>query len=481
MPTLADLFTGLTGHPAPSGHAHRLQIAGFVADSRLVEPGYAFVAVPGEQTDGHRFIGEALRRGATVVIASRDAVPADVYTGITVVDVCSPYQVGELTPPVLFLTDESVQAVQELAAWWRRRANPALRVVGITGSVGKTTVKELTAAVLGQRFRTFKSRGNYNSDIGLPLTLLTMPLDAERAVLEMAMTARGEIARLAEIARPVVGVVTNVAPVHMERLGTIEAIAAAKAELIEALPQNGVAVLNGDDRRVRAMASLARCHVFTYGLHPDNALWASHIESHGLDGIAFRFHYGQETIFARLPLLGRHSVHSALAAASVGLIEGQSWAEIIAGLKALEKMELLRIIVVPGINGTTIIDDTYNASPPSVLAALNLLNDLNGRKVAVLGDMLELGAYEEEGHKRVARRAAEVVDLLVTVGPRGRLIAAEALASGMAPEHVVATDTPEKAIAFLKTNLQPGDMVLVKASRAVRLDRVVSALSADVE
>ncbi len=481
MPTLADLFTGLTGHPAPPGDAHRTEVTGFVADSRLVEPGYAFVAVRGEQTDGHHFIGEALRRGAAVVIASRHAVPADVMADTTVVDVRRPHEVSDLAPPVIFLTEESLRAVQDLAAWWRRRANPALRVIGITGSVGKTTVKELTATVLGQRFRTFKSRGNYNSDIGLPLTMLTMPLDAERAVLEMAMTAQGEIARLAEIARPVVGVVTNVAPVHMERLGSIEAIAAAKAELVQALPPDGVAVLNGDDRRVRAMASLAQCRVFTYGLRPDNTLWASHIESHGLDGIAFRFHYGEETVFARLPLLGRHSVHSALAAASVGLIEGQSWAEIIAGLRALEKMELLRIIVVPGINGTTIIDDTYNASPPSVLAALNLLDDLNGRKVAVLGDMLELGAYEEEGHKRVARRAAEVVDLLVTVGPRGRLIAEEALASGMAPERVVATDTPEEAVAFLKAHLQPGDMVLVKASRAVRLDRVVSALSVGVE
>lgn len=479
MPTLADLFTGLTGRPAPPGAAHRLVVAGFVADSRLVQPGFCFVAVPGEQTDGHNFIPEALDRGAVVVIATRGAVPSDVLGRVTVVDVGRPAEVAQLETPVLFLTDDSLRAVQELAAWWRNRANPALRVIGITGSVGKTTVKELTASVLSQRYRTFKSQGNYNSDIGLPLTLLTMPLDAERAVLEMAMTYRGEIARLAEIARPVVGVVTNVAPVHLERLGSIEAIAAAKAELVEALPPEGVAVLNGDDERVRAMIAKARCRVFTYGLRPDNTLWASHVESHGLDGISFRFHYGDETVFARLPLLGRHSVHSALAAASVGLVEGQSWAEIIAGLRALERMEVLRIIVTAGINGSTIIDDTYNASPPSVLAALNLLADLNGRKVAVLGDMLELGDYEVEGHKLVARRAAEVVDLLVTVGPRGRLIAEEALASGMSPDTVIATDSVEEAVAFLRQRLQPGDMVLVKASRAMQLDRVVNALSVE--
>ncbi len=479
MPTLADLFTGLTGHPAPPGEAYRLSVTGFVADSRLVEPGFCFVAVPGEQTDGHYFIPAALEQGAMAVIATRGAVPPEVLGQAATVDVRQPENVAQLAPPVLFLTDNSLHAVQELAAWWRNRASPALRVVGITGSVGKTTVKELAASVLSQRYRTFKSKGNYNSDIGLPLTLLTMPLDAERAVLEMAMTYRGEIARLAEIARPVVGVVTNVAPVHLERLGTIEAITAAKAELVEALPPEGVAILNGHAERVRAMAALARCRVFTYGLRPDNTLWASHIESYGLDGISFRFHYGDEVIFARLPLLGRHSVHSALAAASVGLVEGQSWAEIIAGLRALKKMELLRIIVVAGINGSTIIDDTYNASPPSVLAALNLLDDLNGRKVAVLGDMLELGDYEEEGHKLVGRRAAEVVDLLVTVGSRGRLIAKEALAAGMAPEAVVATDSVEEAVAFLRERLQPGDMVLVKASRAMQLDRVVNALSVE--
>lgn len=474
MPTLSDVFEGLTGRPAPSGAS--VPITSFVANSHDVEANGGFVAVPGEQTDGHLFIDEALRKGAQVVIASRDRVPEAVLDAATTIDVEAP-DVSDLTPPIIFLTDDSLYAVQELARWWRRQATDSLRVIGITGSVGKTTIKEFTGAVLSQRYRTFRSTGNFNSDIGLPLTLLDMPLDTQRAVLEMAMTRPGEIARLAEIARPVIGVVANVGPVHMARLGSLDAIAAAKAELVQALPSDGVAVLNGDDERVRAMADQARCDIFTYGLERDNMLWANHIESHGLDGISFRFHYQNETVSARLPLLGRHSVHGALAAAAVGLIEGQSWGEIIAGLKDLAEMELLRIIVVSGVNDSTILDDTYNASPASVLAALNLLYDLPGRKVAVLGDMLELGDYEEEGHKRVARRAAEVADLLVTVGDRGEIIAQEAISSGMPTETVVAMKTKEEVVDFLRAHLQSEDMVLVKASRGLRLDEVVSALS----
>lgn len=478
MPTLGDVFHGLIGRSAAT--EQMVTINTFVVDSREVSQGDCFVAVPGETTDGHRYIGEALQHGAYAIIAQRDRTPADVLDTATVIDIDDPAPaVDRLDPPVIFLSDDSLYAVQELAAWWRRQATPNMRVVGITGSVGKTTVKEFTAAVLSQRYRTFKSEGNYNSDIGLPLTLLDMPLDTERAVLEMAMTRTGEIARLADIASPVIGVVTNVEPVHMERLGSMAAIADAKSELVQALPAEGTAVLNRDDHLVHEMARYASGRVFTYGLDEQATLWASDIESHGLDGISFRFHYQRDTVFARLPLLGRHSVHGALAAASVGLIEGQSWGEIIAGLKDLSEMELLRIIVVSGVNGSTIVDDTYNASPASVLAALNLLNDLPGRKVAVLGDMLELGEYEEEGHKRVARRAAEVADLLVTVGELGHIIAEEAIASGMPQGTVIAMDTRSDAIDFLHEHLQSDDMVLVKASRGLRLDEIVSALSVD--
>ncbi|HDN80721.1 MAG TPA: UDP-N-acetylmuramoyl-tripeptide--D-alanyl-D-alanine ligase, partial [Chloroflexi bacterium] len=322
---------------------------------------------------------------------------------------------------------------------------------------------------------TLKSYGNYNNEIGLPLTLLHLGPEYERVVLEMGMYALGEIAQLAEISLPVVGVVTNVGPVHLERLGTLERIAQAKAELVEAIPPEGVAVLNYDDERVRAMKDKTRGRVFYYGLSPEADLWADEIRSEGLSGVRFRFHYEGETIHARIPLLGRHSVHAALAAAAVGLIEGLSWGEIIAGLRDVSAQ--LRLVAVPGYNGSTILDDTYNASPASTIAALNLLEELPGRHIAVLGDMLELGDYEEEGHRKVGRRALEVASLLITVGPRARIIGEEALACGMPPENVYIFDSKQEAIRLLKELLEPGDVVLVKGSRGMRMEEVVAAIS----
>jgi UDP-N-acetylmuramoyl-tripeptide--D-alanyl-D-alanine ligase len=294
----------------------------------------------------------------------------------------------------------------------------------------------------------------------------------------MGMYDLGEITRLCVIARPDVGVITNVGPVHLERLGTMERIAAAKAELAAALPPDGVAVLNADDPLVAAMATQTMAHVFTYGLTAGADLWADDIASEGMDGIRFRFHYGTEVVHVRVPLLGRHSVHTALRAAAVGILEGLSWEEIVSGLQ--ETRAQLRLVVVRGLREATLLDDTYNASPSSSLAALNLLADLDvndGRRVAVLGDMLELGSYEEQGHRLVGARAADVVNYLVTVGPRARWIADEAVAAGLSLHQVEALETVEEAIARLRLLLGPGDIVLVKGSRSARLDQIVTALS----
>ncbi len=476
MATLAQVYTGLTDLPAPAGG--EATVTPWVMNSQLVTAGGGFVARPGQSEgspDGHSFIGDALRRGAAVVVAERSRTDLNNLQA-QVIDLDAP-EVEQLQAPVLFLTDDSLLAMQRLATWWRDQANPNLKVIGITGSVGKTTVKELTAAVLSNRFRTWKSRGNYNSDIGLPLTLLDMPPDVERAVVELGMTRRGEIEELCAIVRPDVGIVTNVGPAHMERLGSFEAIASAKAELVENLPNNGVAILNGDDGRVRAMAEKTGATVWSYGLQPEFTLWADEIQSHGLDGIAFRFHWGTESVAARLPLLGRHSVHAALTAASVGLSQGQSWAEIIGGLKDIGRLEVLRIVVAEGINGSTLIDDSYNASPDSVLAALNLLNDLGGRRIAVLGDMLELGSYTEMGHKLIARRAASVASLFVAIGEMAEWMAAEAQDEGLPADAIFATRERGEAVAWLKERLQPEDMVLVKGSRGLRLDELVTQLS----
>jgi UDP-N-acetylmuramoyl-tripeptide--D-alanyl-D-alanine ligase len=339
--------------------------------------------------------------------------------------------------------------------------------------------------MLGQRFRTLKSEGNYNNEIGLPLTLLNLTANHERVVLEMGMYDVGEIAQLAEIALPTVGVVTNVGPTHLERLGTIERIAQAKAELPQALPpaeEGGVAILNADDEWVAAMADQTRARIFTYGLGPGADLYANSIESEGLEGIHFRFHHGQDRIYARVPMLGRHSVHTALRAAAVGLVEDLAWEEIMTGLRAHPPQ--LRLVVARGPGESTILDDTYNASPASCIAALNLLDELakheaGGRKIAVLGGMFELGSYEEEGHKIVGRRSRDVADVLVVVGRLGRLIGEEALEAGMPPGSVYSVETNAEAIDLVRRLIESGpagDKILVKGSRGLAMEEIVAAL-----
>jgi UDP-N-acetylmuramoyl-tripeptide--D-alanyl-D-alanine ligase len=239
------------------------------------------------------------------------------------------------------------------------------------------------------------------------------------------------------------------------------------------------------------MAEVTPARVFRYGLTPEADLWADEITGAGMNGIRFRFHYRypevgerggkSESLYVRVPLLGRHSVHTALRAAAVGIVEGLSWEEIVAGLQSLSSQ--IRLVVVPGINGSTLIDDTYNASPASMVAALNLLNDIepekNGRRVAVLGDMRELGDYTGEGHKLVGRRAADVVDILITVGELGRAIGEEAASVGLAPERLFMTKSSEEAVQLIQRAVHPNDMVLVKGSRALGMDQIVPAISRD--
>ncbi|HKZ70387.1 MAG TPA: UDP-N-acetylmuramoyl-tripeptide--D-alanyl-D-alanine ligase, partial [Anaerolineales bacterium] len=340
---------------------------------------------------------------------------------------------------------------------------------------------EIIAAVLGARYRTLKSEGNLNNEIGLPLSLLRLTEAHERAVLEMGFYQMGEIAFLCSLAKPQVGVVNNVYAVHLERAGSIENIVQGKGELVEALPPapEGVAVLNMDEPLVMSMAMRTKARVFTYGLDPQADIWASDVLGLGLEGIRFQLHYpkARETLHIRFPMLGRHSVHTALRAAAVGLAEGLTWQEIVEGLQGMEARSQLRLYAVTGPGGSLILDDSYNASPESVIAALNLLEEMEARRrVAVLGDMLELGEKEEEGHRLVGKRAADVVDHLVTIGKRAEIIADEALACGFSAQRIVKLADRDSTTAYLKQNLKQGDVVLVKGSHGMRLDRMVSAL-----
>ncbi len=443
-------------------------VAAFVVDSREAGPGSVFVACSGERADGHAFVADAFARGAIAALVERS--PGGDWPVVDTRVAAPPHPFAAL--PLVIQVNDTLRALQTVAAAWRARLDT--RVIGITGSVGKTSTKELTAAVLARRYRTLKSVGNQNNEIGVPLTLLNLRPEHERAVIEMGMYAQGEIDLLCRLARPVIGVVTMIGPVHMERLGSMEAIVAAKRELVAALPEDGAAVLNVDDPRVMSMAAHTRARVFTYGLDPAADLWADGIDSMGLDGVRFTLHHGDEALNVGVPLLGRHSVHTALRAAAGGLLEGLSWEEIVAGLS--DSAAQLRLVVSDGPRGSVLIDDTYNSSPDSALAALNLLAELPGRHIAVLGDMLELGRAEKQAHRVVGRRAADVADLIIAVGPRAATIGAEALALGVPTDHVHLVDDALAAVPILEETIRAGDVILVKGSLGMRMDRIVTGL-----
>ncbi|MCL4535669.1 MAG: UDP-N-acetylmuramoyl-tripeptide--D-alanyl-D-alanine ligase [Bacteroidetes bacterium] len=446
---LAQVREGIGAHRLAFETSATMQFTGVVHDSRQAVPGSLFVALRGESADGHQFIPDAVRRGATGVIAEREPgagwLPA-----------------GESSRLAYLIVPDALRALQDLAHYWRRRH--AIRVIAVTGSVGKTTTREMIAAVLSRRFQVLRSEANLNTETGLPLTLLKLEAIHQRAVLEMGMYGPGEIAALCRIAEPDTGVVTNVGPTHLERLGSLERIAEAKGELPRSLSSAGWAVLNGDDPRVRDMPTPARRLLF--GLGEDCEVRADELESLGLAGICFRLHLGERSISVSSALMGRHQVYACLAAAAVGMVEGMSPEDIAMGLAS--PPPALRLRVVPGPNGSHLIDDTYNAAPVSVHAALDLLSDLPGRRVAVLGDMLELGPYEESAHREVGRWAAAVLDRLVVVGERARLIGEEARASGMASVQFAATKDE------VELEFGPVDWVLIKGSRGMKMEDLVA-------
>lgn len=468
MLTLGDVVSAM-------GVAHEgldQPIGETVVDSRQVSPGGMFVALPGETLDGHDYVADAFQRGAAVALIQQPLV--DDMPTLDLRERRSTVSREEAAPPIALLVNDSLKSLQAIAGYWRRQLD--VRVIGITGSVGKSTTKELTADVLEQRYRTLKNPGNLNNEIGLPLTLLKLSEKHQRAVLEMGFYVPGEISLLCDLSLPHVGVVTNVSQVHMSRAGSLEAIVKGKSELVENLPAapEGTAILNFDEPLVKEMADRTEAAVFYYGLDPEADLWASDVEGLGLDGVRFVLHHQDDALHVRVPLLGRHSVHTALRAAAVGLVEGLTWGEIISGLQGAHAQ--LRLVAVNGPGGALLLDDTYNAAPPSTLAALNLLDELEGRRVAVLGDMLELGEFEERGHRIVGGRAAEIVDLLITVGPRAHWIAEEARRAGLAADRIVEVEDSQAALAYLDGKIGSDDVVLIKGSHGMAMDQIVAEL-----
>jgi UDP-N-acetylmuramoyl-tripeptide--D-alanyl-D-alanine ligase len=459
----ADELVAATGGTLLRGST-RLARGGAV-DSRRVRPGNVFVALPGERTDGQRYLADAAAAGAAALVVSRPPVAEET-------------RVDALGDAAVVLVRDGVRALGALARAWRDRFDPL--VVGITGSVAKTSTKEAVAGVLGRRFRTLRNEGNLNNEIGMPLTLLDLDPEHEAAVLEMGMYVGGEIRDLAAIGRPRIGVVTAVQPVHLSRIGSLDAIERAKGELVEALPpaaEGGVAVLNADDERVVRMARRTAARVVSYGFDEAADVTATGIESLGFDGMRFSLRLpGGRVQPVTLPGLGRLAIHNALAAAAVGDVAGVPVAEIAAGLEAGWAAPHRSTVI--HADGVTVVDDSYNASPGAVRAALDLLAGLPGRRIAVLGEMLELGSAALEGHRSVGAAAAATVELLVVVGPGARDILEGARDAGLPPQRLVFAPDREAALDALRSRLRPNDVVLVKASRGVELDLLVTDLVA---
>jgi UDP-N-acetylmuramoyl-tripeptide--D-alanyl-D-alanine ligase len=451
--TLEEVARATGGRLVDAGPGAR--VTGVAVDSRAVRAGDLFVALPGDRTDGSLFAAAALQAGAAATLARGGTV----FAGPRV----------EVAEPLAALA----------AIGTAVRDRSAAAVVAVTGSNGKTTTKDLLAAVLGTRLRTVANQASFNNEVGLPLTLARIEPDTQAVVVEMGARGPGHIAALARLARPGVGVVLNVGESHLGMFGSREAIAKAKGELVEALAADGVAVLCADDPQVAAMADRTVARVVLFGRGPAAAVRAEEVELDGDGRARFLLRTPAGSAPAVLPAPGEHLVGCALAAAAAAHVLGIGPHDAAAGLAAAG-LSPMRMQARRRPDGLTVVNDAYNANPSSMAAALKTLAALRrpgGRTIAVLGEMAELGPAAATEHDRVGRLATRLgIDRLVGVGELGRVLVGAARMEGMWPEEAEAVPDPDAAVDLLTPILGPADVVLVKASRVVALDRVADAL-----
>ena len=438
-------------------------------DSRSVERGDCFIALCGPKFDGHEFLDDVAQRGAAAAVVSHHPTRA----------INSPSALALLQVP------DTLTALHTLATNYRRQLPPTTRVIGITGSSGKTTTKEMIAAVLGQRFRITKTTGNKNNHIGMPLNLLRLQASDDFGIFELGTNHPGEIATLVGICQPQIAVITNIGLGHVEFFGDEAGVAKEKGQLLEALPADGLAVLNADDRWFTELRARTRAVVVSVGIENFADIRASEIKIQGdlhpgQAGVKFRLNIAKKRgdVLIRLRTLGRHQIYNALQAAAVGYVQGLDLDEIREGLETMEfpGMRMQQQVLA----GIRFINDCYNANVVSMTAALGMLRETpdRGRKVAVLGDMLELGAHTEHSHREIGALAAQAgLALLVTVGSHARGIAEGALAAGLAAQRVVAVPDAAAAAATLRWLLRDGDFVLLKGSRGIHLEKVLEAFA----
>lgn len=416
-------------------------------DSRAVEPGCLFVPIVGERFDGHSFISAAVEKGAIAALAHRK---------------------GEWGCPIIEV-DSTDDAFRAIAGAYR--AGFDIPVIGITGSVGKTTTKELVSSVLSQRFDTLKNQGNLNNQTGVPITLLRLRENHGAAVVEMGTNHFGEIASLADIVRPTIGVITNIGESHIEYLGSRDGILREKCDIFKNIGTDGYAIVNGDDDKLRTLRGKLN-HLITYGFDSENDIRACEVEDRGLEGSSFTAVYGGEALRLMVPAPGRHMIMNAMCAMAVGMALGMNGEEIAAGVAAYTpaagRMDIIKC------SSITVLSDAYNASPTSMKGSIDIACMAEGRKVLILGDMLELGNNGPDYHYQVGRHAAgKGADLLLSVGTLSREINRGAAEGGMETRHFADRESLLKELGSI---IRSGDTVLVKASHSMGLDAVAEYL-----
>lgn len=433
-----------------------VNVAGVAIDSRKVATNNLFIPLRGEKVDGHSYVEKAKAQGAAVSLWQQD-VP---------------------NPPKNFpiiVVENTETALQELARAYRKEL--PVKVIGVTGSNGKTTTKDMTAALLATTYKVHKTSGNYNNHLGLPLTILSMEEDTDVAVLEMGMSSRGEIEFLSKLARPDLAIITNIGESHLLDLGSREEIANAKLEIIDGLASEGTLIYYGDEPLLRNKVNpkLDSLHVLTFGRFHNNDLYTTSIQQ-GNNATSYSVAGVIEGEY-EIPVLGNHNVMNALAAMLAAKEMKVSQEKICEGLASIQ-LTNMRMEMVEGVNGAKIINDAYNASPTSMRAAIHLMEGLSGftRKILVLGDMLELGIQERDFHLKIGEQISkDQIDKVFTFGPLAENIAIGALKT-FSKENVQSFQSKENLIEELKSQIEPNDLILVKASRGMRLEEVVQAL-----
>ena len=425
-------------------------VTAITTDSRKATDGCLFVAIKGERVDGHKFIPQVMEKGAVAVLSEKDLEDGTPY----------------------IRTDSSLQAVKDIAEFYLQQLD--IPVVGIAGSVGKTSTKEMTACVLQQKYRVLKTEGNFNNELGVPLTIFRLRDEDELAVLEMGISDFGEMHRLAKIVRPNTSIMTNIGWCHLENLKSRDGILKAKSEIYDFVQSDDHIIVNGDDDKLATLKEVKGIKPITFGLQKSNDVWADEIQSRGLKGISCRIHTGKGDFTAEIPMPGQHMVYNALAGTAAGLVYGMELSEIKKGIESYESLGGRFHIIET--EDCMIIDDCYNANPVSMKASLDVLQDGTGRRVAILGDMGELGENEKELHAEVGAYAAGLkIDTLYCVGPLMENFAKAAKEGNPALEVKSFADVAS-LIAELPSLVEKGDTILVKASHYMQFGKIVEAL-----